>query len=302
METAWDKSRALLLSLLLHGLLVLGLFLGLLWKSLPQASAAAGPPIQATVVSAPRAAELAREIRAFEHPAEQVAAQPRHEPRPQDSPVPPQPLPQMRIPKPDTVDQAEVRRAAALAAEQQQRHEQEERHKQAQIDLDRQQEQEREEVRQRLAAIQQQRADAERQIKLHEQALAQLHDQQTQLALNKRPARAAPTEPPRPLAGNNGRQNGLLSQYLRGIQQVANDNWIHDDDVPQRVHCIVSFKQRVGGEVIEVTFVDCPFDEVGRESVNRALLRTTLPYAGYESVWQREGTIDFCYPVEECAR
>ena len=306
METAWDKLRAVLFALLLHGLLVFLLFFGLLWQPLPRAEAASGPPIQATLVSAPQqAAEIAKEIRALERRTAQEPTPPKPEPKPQDAPQPQQPVPQTRLPQPDTVDQDAVRKLAEQRDEQKRLQEQEERRKQAQIDLDRKQEQQQAEIRQRqLAAIQKQREDAERQIRLHEQALRQLRDQQTQLALNNTPRRVAPTAPPHPPAGNNGRQQDLLAKYKQAIIDTTNNNWIHADEVPQQVHCRIRFTQIPGGEVIDVKFLDCPFDAASRDSVDRAMHKTPLPYAGFESEFPklRQWELDFCYPTEACTR
>src|SRR5689334_13390834 len=136
MESDWDKTRAVLFSLLLHGLVVGLLFAGLLWQPLPTAEAAAGPPIQASLVSSPQqSAELAKEIRALERRTTPAPAPVKAEPKPQDAPQPPQPIPQAQLPRPDTVDQEEVRRDAELEALRKARAEQEERHRQAQVDL-----------------------------------------------------------------------------------------------------------------------------------------------------------------------
>jgi colicin import membrane protein len=306
METAWDKTRAVLFALLLHALVVGLLFVGLLWQPLPKAEAAEGPAIEASLVSSPRqSAELAKEIRALERRTAQdeTHSPPKPEPRPQNAPRPPQPIPQARIPRPDTVDQDEVRRLAEQRDAQKRLQEQDERRKQAQLDLSRKQEQAQEEIRQRqLADIQKKLADAARQVKLHEQALKQLRDQQTQLALNNTPRITAPNAPPRPPAGNNGRANNLADQYLQAIRAVVNANWRHDN-IPEGVHCIVTFRQMRGGEVFgSLVFGDCPFDAAARASVEDALHRTPLPYAGYEPVFQPTGTIDLCYPEEACAR
>jgi colicin import membrane protein len=62
----------------------------------------------------------------------------------------------------------------------------------------------------------------------------------------------------------------------------------------------VRFVQIPGGEVINVEFIDCPYDAQGRESVERALRMTPMPYSGFEAVFERKVPIDFCYPDEAC--
>jgi colicin import membrane protein len=59
--------------------------------------------------------------------------------------------------------------------------------------------------------------------------------------------------------------------------------------------CKVHIVQLPGGDVMSAT-VDpsCPYDDAGRRSVENAILRTrTLPYKGFESVFQRNLTITF---------
>ena len=300
METGRDKLRAVAYALGLHALLIGLLFVGLLMPRSTALADAAGPPIEAALVSAPQqATSLAHEIRALERKTSpEPAPQPRAEPQPQQSPQPPQPIPQARLPKPDTVDQQEVRRDD-LAAVRQQRQEQEERHKQAQIDLSRQQEQQQEEIRQRqLAEIRKQRSDAARTILLAEQRLKQLQDQAALVARNNAPAPATPV-PPRPQSGTNGASASQNAKYIQAIHDVLDQNW-RNNDVPEGVHCHVQFTQaRPTGEITHVVFGDCPFDADARATVE-ALKGVRLPYAGYENLFQPEVNIEMCYPEDAC--
>jgi colicin import membrane protein len=66
------------------------------------------------------------------------------------------------------------------------------------------------------------------------------------------------------------------------------------------VHCIVRFTQIHGGFVTNVDFLDCPLNVTDRDTVERALLRTPMPYLSYESVFLRQWSLDFCFPREEC--
>lgn len=309
METTPDRLRAFGLSVGLHALVFAVLYFG--WKMQPELrlADAGGPAIEATLVSAPsHAAAVSHAVQPKPRPLPTVAPPPT--PAPQDSPQPRQVVPQTQVPKPDTVDQDEVRRNAQLAAEQQ-RKEQEERHRQAQVDLDRQKEQLQAENRQRqakqdlekqLAQIRQERADAERQVKLQEQKLKQIEDRKAILKQDAAPAASAAT--PHPAPGSNSSEAGLLAKYMQAIKDTANQNWIHPDSLPEQVHCRISFTQIPGGEVTNVRYVDCPSDASVRESVDRALHKTPLPYAGFESVFRyaREGELDFCYPTEKCTK
>ncbi|MEO7478520.1 MAG: cell envelope integrity protein TolA [Lysobacteraceae bacterium] len=318
METTWDKLRAVLLALGLHLLVLAVLFVGLRWQHLPTAADAAGPVIEATLVSSPQQSRaVVKAVKAAEQKADPEATpppQPQPEPRPQDAPQPQQAAPQAPLPKPDTVNQDEVRRLAEQAAEKKQQ-EQEERRKQAQIDLTNQQQQQQEaqnklrlaqqelEKQQKLDAIRKQLADAKRATLLQEQKLKQLQDQRAQLAQNNAPATATQAAASVPQSGANGADQGLLEQYKRAIIEVTNNNWIHTD-VPERVHCIIQFTQIPGGEVIDVKYLNCPFTAAARESVDRAMHKSSLPYAGYEKVFPqlRQWSLDFCYPQEACRR
>ena len=58
--------------------------------------------------------------------------------------------------------------------------------------------------------------------------------------------------------------------------------------------------EAVGGEVIDVDFLECPYDAQGRDSVERALRKNPMPYAGFESVFMRKVELILCYPEESC--
>ena len=70
--------------------------------------------------------------------------------------------------------------------------------------------------------------------------------------------------------------------------------------IPDQTRCQVEFTQIRGGEVIDVRFLTCPLDDKGRESVERALYKSPMPFAGFEQVFQRKVILMFCYPDEVC--
>ncbi len=320
METTWDKLRAILYALSVHGCALLLMFVGLHCQQLPVPSDAEGPIIEATLMSSPQqSASAAKAIKAAERKAAQPAAtppplQPKPEPVPQDAAQPPQPAPQARLPKPDTVDQEEVRRDADLAAQQKQLQEQEARRKQAQVDLTNQLQQQLEaQNRQRLAQqelerqkqledIRKQRADAERKVMLAEQRLKQLRDQRANLpnadAAVSSPAPAAAAHPP---SGNNGAKQDPNGKYLQAIKDALDHNW-RRTGVPEGVHCHVKFTQdRPFAIIKDVVFGDCQFDAAARETVEE-LKGIHLPYSGFEGDFKPEVNIDMCYPQEACTK
>jgi colicin import membrane protein len=94
--------------------------------------------------------------------------------------------------------------------------------------------------------------------------------------------------------GNNSQNSNLSDEYAAAIQNAVTPNWLRPDNIPA-VPCKVSIVQSPGGDVMSAT-VDssCPYDAAGRRSVENAVLRTkTLPYKGFESVFQRHLIITF---------
>lgn len=298
-----DLAPAVTMALALHvGLLVVLLLAGWL-EAPPRRVSVAGPVVEAALVIS--AADLARAERAAEAPRPQEVSpppQPRPEPRPQDAPAPPQPAPQEQLPVPDTREQEA---AARLALEQEQartREEQEERRRQEQADLTERQKQEEAERRQRLREqqlaqlqeIRRQREEAARRARLEEQRLQQLADREAEPSPSP-----APTTRTGPAGGNEGTDTDLLARYALAMHQTAQANW-NRVLAPERVRCEVRFTQIPGGEVINVEFMRCPYDAQGRESVERALRRSPMPYEEFKSVFQRQVTLTFCYPEEAC--
>ena len=304
MESFADRARAFALALAFH-LALIGLIWWSAWWILPQHdSSAAGEPVRATLqVSAADIRRAKAAIKAAPKPvkpAEKQASpppQPVPEPKPQTSDTPVQMTAQAPQDRPDTVDQEKISRLAQEQADKLALQEQEERKRQEQVDLTeavkRQQEVERKQrLREQLEAVTREREAATRRTRIEEQRLQQLADV----------ASAAPSPAPRaPAPGNRGIDEGLLARYKALMTQNADDNW-NRTGAPELTHCQVRFTQIPGGEVINVEFMNCPYDEQGRDSVERALRKTPMPYSGFEKVFLRQWALDFCYPREECER
>jgi colicin import membrane protein len=309
MESSADQVRAFLLALAFHVALIALIWWSASWVLAPKDSAAAGEPIQATLqVSAADLRRARAAIKAAPEPkplppAETPATpppQPIPEPSPQTSDTPVQMTPQAPQERPDTVDQERISKLAQEKADRLALEEQEERRRQEQVDLTddvtRQEVAERRQrLREQLEAIRRERTAAARRTLLEEQRLQQLADMQ---AASPTPAPRAPATPP---TGNRGTDEGLLAQYKTAMTQNADGNWNHTG-APELTHCQVRFTQIPGGEVINVEFMDCPYDAQGRDSVERALRKTPMPYSGFEKVFLRQWALDFCYPREECSR
>jgi colicin import membrane protein len=300
-STSNDRS-AFALSLGLHALVLLAIWASASWILPVQDEPAAGEPIQATLQLS--AADVRRAQQAIDkaskaqpEPPKAPAPQPKPVEKPQVADAPPQPVPQERLDKPDTEDQEAISKLAEQPAETPAPREQEERARQEQVDLTEQEirrriAERRQQLRAQMLAIQKEREAAARRTRLEEQRLQQLADAQ--------PAPAPRPGPPAPQAGNRGQDAGLLAKYKAAMQLTADGNWNHLG-LPPRTQCKVRFTQITGGEVINVEFIDCPYDAEGRDSVDRALRKTPMPYSGFESVFARLVTLNFSYPREECA-
>jgi len=307
-ETRADTRVAVVGALALHALLFALLFAGMWWTRAAAPVSAAGPQIEADLVDPNALAAPLR--RALDAPARPEPApepvppepepaapppQPQPEPRPQDAPVAPQPEAQAPVPVPDTREQERVEREAEAARRAQR--EQEEKRRQEQIDLTERKRREEAEQKRRLAEQQEiqrkldqiraEREKAKRAADLAEQRLRQLAD--AAKAAQQAPSQAAP--PP----GNEGADDGLLARYRAALNAAIVQNWTRPDTVPIGQTCRIAIRQVPGGTVISAK-VDpsCPYDELGRRSVEAAVLKAQpLPYAGFEPVFRRDLILNF---------
>jgi colicin import membrane protein len=308
-ETRADTNAAVVSALALHALLFALMFLGLWWTRASTPVSAAGPVIEADLVdpnalSAPMRRALDAPAKApppEPRPVEDAAPppQPMPEPRPQDAPVPPQPQAQEPVPEPDAREQQRVERDAE-AAERAAR-EQEEKRRQEQIDLTERQRQDAAEKQQRLAQqqiadklkkIRAEREKAARAADLAEQKLKQLADARLRNAADAAAQSDSAASPP---PGNEGVDPSLLGKYQAALQEAILRNWTRPDTVPLGQRCRITIRQLPGGEVIDAEVApSCPYDELGRRSVEAAVLKAQpLPYAGFEAVFSRTLNLNF---------
>lgn len=320
-ETRADTAQALVYAVALHALLFALMFFGLWWTRSNAAVSAAGPVIEAELIDPDAlSAAMKRALRSRPEPVPPQAAepdpqpepieddaaplpQPLPEPAPQDSPVPQQMQAQERLPEPDTREQDAVTAQQLLAQSREKI--QEERRRQEQIDLTEQERQEQAERRQRLtemelerqqqlADIRRQRAAASREAQLAEEKLKQLAERRARNAAEaaaEADAEASASPPP----GNEGSDDNLKALYALALQKAIRANWTRPETVPQGQRCQLHIRQLPGGEVVDVEVApSCPYDELGRRSVEAAVLKAQpLPYAGFEAVFQRNLTLNF---------
>ncbi|MBD8897964.1 cell envelope integrity protein TolA [Rhodanobacter sp. DHG33] len=215
--------------------------------------------------------------------------------------VPPPPPPPVTQPKvaplppppehPDVKDQERVVEQGVQQAEEKQL--QEEKQRQRQAELDAQAAKKKEELKkvdEMLAQMDAASAQTKKQDTKAKQAKQQFDD------LKNAQDDGLPNLPnaAQRQTGNNAQNSDLTSEYAAAIQNAVTPNWSRPDNMPS-VPCKVHIVQMIGGDVMSAT-VDpsCPYDEAGRRSVENAILRTkTLPYKGFESVFQRNLTFTF---------
>jgi colicin import membrane protein len=292
-ETRADTTRAFVYALALHALLFALMYFGLWWTRQGAPQESWGVPVQAEVIDAKALSpSLQRALKreAVKPPPPPPAEEKPPEPLP-ETPPPPQPLAQEKLPEPQPVDQEEVR-PDAVSPDTRPR-EQEAKQRQAQVDLDEQERQKQEQQRQRdieaqLAKIKAERALAKRAADQAAQRLQQLADWKAQQASD---AAASASPPP----GNPNANDALLGRYAAALTQAIRENWTRPDNVPLTARCDIRITQLQGGKEIAVDVSpSCPYDALGRRSVEAAVLKAQpLPYAGFESVFRRELLLHF---------
>jgi colicin import membrane protein len=281
-ETRADTRRALVQALGLHALLFALMFAGLHWTRSNIAQAAQGDVIEADLIDpSALSASMRRALQRDPKPLPKPVIEPKPAP-PDPLPDPlPQPvvqdLPPPPISEPDTVDQEKVQRDADAPDPVKVQRAQEAKQRQQQADLDA-------ERQKQLADIRKQREQAARELSIAEQKAQQLADAKAQQPQSKAP----PPGDPNSRALHN-------ASYIAAIQSAILRQWTRPESVRIGQECQVLIRQIPGGEVVSVQVSPvCPYDELGRRSVEAAVLKASpLPYAGYEDVFVRDPVFTF---------
>jgi colicin import membrane protein len=287
-ETGADTRTALLQALGLHVVLFAVMFAGLQWTRSNVAEAAKGEVIEADLIDP---SELGAAMRSALQRTPEALPQPVVEPEPpppEPEPVPdplPEPVPDALpppVPDPEPVEQEKVQREAESPEVAKVPREQEEKRKQpTQAELDAQKRD------RQLAEIRQQREKAARERTMAEQRAQQLADARAQQssASNSTPA-------PR---GNPNSRSAARAGYIVALQTAILRQWTRPESVGLDEVCQVTIRQIPGGEVVSVEISrSCPYDALGRRSVEAAILKASpLPYAGFEDEFIRDPTFKF---------
>lgn len=283
-ETRTDTRLALLQAAGLHVLLFALMFAGLHWTRNNVVEPPRGDVIEADLIdpsalTASMRRALQRDPKALPEPVQEPKPTP---PPPETKPVPlPEPVadqtPPPPVREPDKVDQEKVQRDAQAPDPAQVQREQEAKRRQQQADLDAERDKQLADIRKQLD-----RATHER--TMAEQRAQQIADAKAQQQQSKAP----PPGDPNSRALHN-------ASYIAALQAAILRKWTRPESVRIGQECQVLIRQIPGGEVVSVQVSpDCPYDELGRRSVEAAVLKASpLPYAGYEDVFARDPVFTF---------
>lgn len=90
--------------------------------------------------------------------------------------------------------------------------------------------------------------------------------------------------------------NALQARYAAALRAAILRQWVRPPAVIEGATCRVLIEQSPGGQVVKahVDSSACPLDELGRQSVIRAIFRAEpLPYQGFERVFNRSLALTF---------
>jgi len=193
--------------------------------------------------------------------------------------------------------QEEQRKQQELEA--QRKREAQDRLQQLRMERERKLEEERQRQQRELEQVRQQREAAEQQRKLEAERLKQLEarkEQERQEQLRRQQEaeaqRKAEAEAREFKAGQAATKS---DNYQAAIQAFVTQNWLRPPTAQAGLRCTLRIVQIPGGEVISAAIRgSCNGDEATRRSILAAVERGgTLPYRGFEDVFERE--IDFIF-------
>jgi len=154
-----------------------------------------------------------------------------------------------------------------------------------------------------LEAIRKKREDAAKQRKIEEERLKQLDARKRAEAEAQRQAKAE-ADLRQQMADEQAQfRAGQLAtkgdEYYAAIQSQVTNNWYRPPTARSGLRCRLKIVQIPGGEVISAAIAgSCNADEATRRSLVAAVERAgTLPYRGFEEVFERE--IDFIFTYDD---
>jgi len=156
---------------------------------------------------------------------------------------------------------------------------------------------------QELEEIRKKREEAERQRKIEEERLKQLDARKQAEAEKQRQAKAEADLKEQMAREQAQFRAGEIATkaeaYYAAIQAQVTNNWYRPPTARPGLRCRLKIVQIPGGEVISAAIAGtCNADEATRRSLIAAVERAgTLPYRGFEEVFERE--IDFIFTYDD---
>lgn len=151
-----------------------------------------------------------------------------------------------------------------------------------------------------LDQLRKKREEATRQRKIEEERLKQL-DVHKQAEADAQRQLQAEADMQRQMAAEfrAGQIATKGDEYYAAIQSQVTNNWLRPPTARSGLRCRVKIVQIPGGEVISAAISGaCVADEATRRSIVAAVERAgSLPYRGFEEVFQRE--IDFIFTYDD---
>jgi colicin import membrane protein len=154
-----------------------------------------------------------------------------------------------------------------------------------------------------LESLRKQREEAARQARIEEERLKQLDARKVAEAKAQRQA-IAEADLMKQMAREQaefraGRIATKGEEYIMAIQAQVTNNWLRPPTARSGLRCRLKIVQIPGGEVISAAISGtCAADEATRRSIVAAVERAgSLPYRGFEEVFQRE--IDFIFKYDD---
>jgi colicin import membrane protein len=105
----------------------------------------------------------------------------------------------------------------------------------------------------------------------------------------------AGTMPSAATQANSVDHDALRRLYGEAIMRRITESWVRPASVSADDVCPIRVLQKPGGLVMAAEVLpECPYDEAGRRSAERAILvAQPLPYVGFESVFSRTLVLRF---------
>ena len=201
-------------------------------------------------------------------------------------------------------NEREAERQRQLELEAQRKREAQDKLQKLRMERERKMEEERLQQQRELDKLRKQREDAEKQRNLEAERLKQLEAKRQDEA-NEQRRRLDEAAMQKQLEAEQrefraGQLATLGDSYHSAIQSFVTQNWLRPPTAQPGLRCKLKIVQIPGGEVISAAIAGaCNGDEATRRSIVAAVERGgSLPYRGFEKVFQREIDFIFIYDGE----